>query len=487
LCRKAWGFESLHPHIFQTVQISYSSVIWRFFNKLLNFEIMNITRENIDELNAVLKVNIEKDDYEEKMETVLKDYRKKASIKGFRPGMVPIGLVKKMYGKAVQFEEINKLVSESISKYLSDEKLEVLGDPIPKADENGNIDFEKQENFTFTFEIGIAPAFEITLNKKNKLTYYEVIVDEKMRNDYIENYRRRFGEYKKSDSSDEKDLLRGTIVALDDKNDPIEGTKIENISLPVANIKDDSIKNSFIARRISDFVDFDLRAAFPTDNEVAALLMMKQNEVAAITGTVRFTINEINRFEPAEINKDLFDKVFGEGVVSTEEEFIKKAENEIKNSLKRESDYKLLIDAKKLALDKIEFPLPEPFLKRWLLKVNEKATAEQIDTEFESFKQDLHWQLIRNKIAKENEIKITEEDLLVEAANLTRYQFQQYGLLYAKYEQIENYAREMLKREDDAKRIAEKLLDEKVGNHIREIIKINDKQVTVEEFNKLFE
>jgi trigger factor len=448
---------------------------------------MNITRENIDDLNAVLKVNIVKADYEEKMETVLKDYRKKATIKGFRPGMVPIGLVKKMYGKAVRFEEINKIVSESISKYISDEKMEVLGDPMPKADENDKIDFEKQEDFSFTFELGLAPSFEISLNKKNKLNYYEMIVDEKMRNDYIENNRRRFGEYKEVDLSAEKDLLKGTAVALDDKNNPIEGTTTENASIYVDNIKDESIKKSFFNKKVYDSVDFDLRSAFPTDNEVAALLMMKQDEASGINGTIRYTIKTISRFEPAEINKDLFDKVFGDGVVSTEEEFIQKAETEIKNNLKRESEYKLLVDSKKLALEKIEFMLPELFLKKWLLKVNEKITKEQIDSEFENFKQDLRWQLIRNKIAKENEIRITEEELLNEAANLTRYQFQQYGLFYATDEQIGNYAKEMIKREDDAKRIAEKLLDEKVGNKIKELIRINEKQVTVEDFNKLFE
>jgi trigger factor len=448
---------------------------------------MNITKENIDDLNAVLKVNIEKADYAEKMETVLKDYRKKANIKGFRPGMVPIGIVKKMYGKAVQFEEINKLVSESISKYISDEKLEVLGDPLPKVDENDNIDFEKQEDFTFSFELGLTPQFEITLNKKNKLTYYEMIVDEKMKSDYIENYRRRFGEYKKVEVTEGKDMLTGTIVALDDNNNVVEGTLIDKSSLTIEGIKDESVKSLFTGKPVNDSVEFDLRKAFPDDRDVALLLKMKPEEVGGIYGTMRFTINEINRFELAEINKDLFDKIFGEGIVTTEEEFTQKAESEIKSSLKRESDFKLLIDAKKLALEKIEFPLPEPFLKKWLLKVNNKITEEQIDTEFSSFLHDLRWQLIRNKIAKENEIKITEEELLTEAANLTKYQFQQYGLFYATDEQVEKYALEMLKREEDAKRIAEKLLDEKVGTHIREQIKINDKQVTVADFNKLFE
>lgn len=449
---------------------------------------MNITRENIDDLNAVLKISIEKPDYENKVENVLKDYRKKASIKGFRPGMVPIGLIKKMYGRAVLIDEINKVVTENIQKYITDEKLEILGDPLPKDNEQETIDFDLQQDFTFSFEIGLAPAVELNLSKKNKVSEYEIIIDEKMKNDYLENYTRRFGELQKVDITGEKDVIKGKIEAIDSEGNILpEGPSSEETSLGIDIIKDKKIKKLFIGKSQNDTIDFDLRKAYPNNTEIAGILHKKKEEVENLEGTFRFTINEISRFFPAEMGQELFDKVYGEGVVESEEEFLKKIEEEIALNLKKESEYKLMMDVKKLALDKTELQLPEEFLKKWLLKVNEKTTKEQIDTEFDNFRKDLKWQLIRNKVARDNEVKITEEELLNEARNVTRYQFQQYGLYYATDEQITNYAKETLKRDDDAKRIADKILEDKVALIMKDLVKLETKSVTVEEFNKLFE
>jgi trigger factor len=309
-----------------------------------------------------------------------------------------------------------------------------------------------------------------------------------MKNDYISNYTRRFGEFRSAEKSGDKDMLKGNIVALDDKNNNLTGTlSAENTTLSVDIIKDEKIRKHFINKKPSDFIDFDLRKAFPNDYEIAGILKKQKDEVAGVEGKFRFTINEINRFEPAEVGKELFDKVYGEGVINSEEEFMNKIEEEIVKNLKKESDYKLMLDVKKLTLDKTDFSLPEDFLKRWLLKVNEKTTAEQIDKDFDSFRSDLKWQLIRNKVAKDNEIKISEEELHAEAENITRYQFQQYGLFYATDEQIHNYTHEMLKREEDAKRIAEKILEEKAVERLKELIKLENKKISLEEFNKLFE
>jgi trigger factor len=449
---------------------------------------MNIIKENIDDLNALLRVEIKKADYEENVDKVLRDYRKKANVKGFRPGMVPIGLIRKMYGKAVQLDEINKLVSESIHKYLHDEKLEILGDPLPKAEDQENINFDTQEDFTFTFELGLAPQFEIKLSKKNKVNYYQITVDEKMKNDYVSNYTRRFGEFKRSEKSGEKDMLKGNIAELDEKNTILEGgLNAENTTLSIDIMKDEKIKKHFIGKKPDDEIDFDLRKALPNDFEIAGILNKKKDEVADINSKFRFTIKEINRFEPAEIGQELFNKVYGEGVINSGDEFMNRIEEEIVTNLKRESDYKAMLDIKKLTLEKTEFSLPEGFLKKWLLKVNEKTTEEQIEKEFETFRSDLKWQLIRNKVARENEIKITEEELQKEAENITRYQFQQYGLFYATDEQIGNYAKEMLKREEEAKRIAEKILEEKAIEKLKEVVKLEEKQINSEEFNKLFE
>ena len=449
---------------------------------------MNISKENIDDLNAVLKIKIEKTDYEDKVETVLKDYRKKATIKGFRPGMVPIGLIKKMYGKAVHLDEINKIVTENIQKYITDEKLEILGDPLPKVDEQDKIDFDTQQDFTFSFELGLTPVFELKLSKKNKVNQYDIIVDEKMRNQYLENYTRRYGELKKAEQIEEKDVVKGRIEAIDENGNVIpEGPSVEETSLGIDIIKDEKIKKEFIGKNIHDTIDFDLKKAFPNDTEIAGILHKKKEEVADLGANYRFTVNEISRFYPAELGKELFDKIFGEGVINSEEEFMKKIEEEIVANLKRESDFKLMMDIKNMTMEKTDFQLPEEFLKKWLLRVNEKSTAEQIEKEFDSFSKDLKWQLIRNKVARDNEVKISEEELQKEAENITRYQFQQYGLFYTTDEQIANYAKETLKRDEDAKRIADKILDEKVILLIKELVKLEDKSVTTEEFNKLFE
>ncbi len=448
---------------------------------------MNITRENIDELNAVVKVEISKPDYEEKVETVLKDYRKKANIKGFRPGRVPIGLVKKMYGKAVQIDEINKLVTGRIQKYLADEKIEILGDPLPRLDENEKISFDTQEDFTFSFELGLSPSFELRLSKKNKVNSHEIIIDEKMKNDYLNNYTRRYGELRQAEITEEKDVVKGKIEAVGSDGNPLAGgSVVEETSMGIDIIKDDEIKKQFIGKAINDTLDFDIKKAFPNDGEVAGILRKKKEEVENISGTFRYTINEISRFHPAEIGNELFDRIYGEGIVNSEEEFLKKIEEEIAANLKRESDYKLMMDIKELVLEKTDFRLPEEFLKKWLLRVNEKTTQEQIESEFEHFSKDLRWQLIRNKVARDNQVKISEEELLKEAENITRYQFRQYGLFHVTDEQLTNYAKETLKREEDAKRIADKILEEKVILILKELLKIENKSVTVDEFNKLY-
>jgi len=449
---------------------------------------MDISKENKDELNAVLTVKLGKADYEGKVETVLKDYRKKANIKGFRPGMVPIGIIRKMYGTAVKVDEINKIVSENVHKYLTDEKIEILGDPLPIMDQNEKIDFETGDDFTFSFELGLAPVFELTLSKNNKINLHEIIIDDKMKNDYVSSYTRRYGDFRKADISEEKDILKGKIEAINETGEIIpDGIGAEETTLAVDVIRDEEIKKSFTGRNENDTIDFNIRKAYPNTTEIAGLLKREKKDVENLDGNFRFTISEISRFYPAEEGPELYNRIYGEGVVSTGEEFMKKIEEEISSNLGRESNFKLMQDIKKLTIEKTEFPLPEEFLKKWLLRVNEKTTSEEIDKEFDTFRQDLKWQLIKNKIAKDSGITITEEELIKEAENITRLQFRQYGLFYATDEQITNYAKETLKREDDAKRIADKILEDKVLENLREIVKIENKSITVEEFNKLFE
>ena len=441
---------------------------------------MNVTRENIDALNATVRINIVKTDYEEKVEKKLREYRRTASIKGFRPGHVPFTMIKKMYGTTVLVDEINTIVSESLSEYIKNEKLDILGDPIPKHDEH-SFDPANSEEFTFSFELGLAPEFEVSLSKKLKLTRYLIEPDAKMIADYVDNYARRNGEFVSIKTSEEKDVLKGSVVSADGS------ITNDDASLSVDLVQDETLKKEFIGKGEGDIVTFDIRTAFPNDYEIAGILRKQKDEVKDLNGLFTLTVREVSRFMPAENDQALWDKVYGEGTVTSAEDFEAKVTGEIRQYFSRETDYKLRTDARDTLLKKTPFELPEEFLKRWLLRVNEKTTAEDIEKDWDHFRDDLRWQLIKNKVAKENGIKITDEEILAEAKEFTRAQFSQYGLYYATEEQITSFAKDMLKKEDDARRIAEKVLDTRVLDVVIEAMKVEDKQVSAEEFNKLFD
>jgi trigger factor len=441
---------------------------------------MNITRENIDELNAEVRIDITKADYEEKVDKKLREYRRTASVKGFRPGHVPPALIKKMYGTSVLVDEINTLVSESLSDFILKENIDILGDPVPKNDGH-SFDPEKSDDFTFTFELGLAPDFEVNLAKKQKLTRYLIEPDAKMIADYIDNYARRNGEFISAELSEEKDILKGQITSAD-------GTITnDDASLSVEIVKDEALKKEFIGKKAGDSITFDIRTAFPNDYEIAGLIKKQKDEVKDINGAFTFTVREVSRFRPADNDQVLWDKVYGEGTVSSASEFEARVTGEIKGYFSRETDYKLRTDARDTLLKKTEFDLPDEFLKKWLVRVNEKTTAEDIEKDYDHFRDDLRWQLIKNKIAKDNEIKITDDEILEEAKKFTRDQFTQYGLYYATDDQVTSFARDMIKKEDEARRIAEKVLDTKVLDVVIESMKVDDKKVSAEEFNKLFE
>jgi len=441
---------------------------------------MNVTRENIDALNATVRINIVKADYEEKVDKKLKDYKRTATIRGFRPGHVPIQMIKKMYGTTVLVDEINTLVSQSLSDYIKTENLDILGDPIPK-NEDHSFDPEKSEEFSFTFELGLAPVFEINLSKKMKLTRYLIEPDAKMIADYVDNYARRNGEFVKIEKSEEKDMLKGSISSADGS------ITNDDATLSVDLVKDELLKKEFIGKAEGDTITFDIRTAFPNDYEIAGLLRKQKDEVKDLSGLFTITVREVSRFMPAENDQELWDKVFGEGTVTSVEEFEAKVTEEIRQYFSRETEYKLRTDARDMLLQKVPFELPEEFLKKWLVRVNEKTTPEDIEKDWDHFRNDLRWQLIKNRVAKDNELKITDEEILAEAKEFTRAQFTQYGLYYATEEQITSFARDMLKKEDEARRIAEKVLDTRVLDIVIDAMKVDDRKVSAEEFNKLFE
>ncbi|MCK4662770.1 MAG: trigger factor [Bacteroidales bacterium] len=449
---------------------------------------MNITQEKIDELNACLKIKIEKEDYQEKVDNVLKDYRKKAKIDGFRHGMVPKGLIKKMYGTAILVEEINKLVSESISKFLIDEKLNILGEPLPNEKEQKPIDWDNQQEFELTFDLGLAPEFELNLTKRDKIPYYDIIVDDEFINSSIENHTKRYGTNTNVDITEDSDLIKGEIIQVNEKDEIVkDGIKVEDALISLAVIKNEEIKKKFIGANIKQIITFNPKTAFENETEISSLLKISKDEAKNLNSDFQITISEILRFVPAEINQELFDKVYGKDVIKNEEEFKNKIEKDIKISLNKESDYRLIFDAKEKLIKKFKLNLPDEFLKRWLLVTNKELTEEKIDKEFEYFINDLQWQLIKNKIIKNNELNVTENEILEYARNATRMQLMQYGMMNIEDEMLNNYAQEILNKPEEKQKISESLYENKIIDYLKEKVKIDTKQITFKEFNKLFE
>jgi len=450
---------------------------------------MNITRENIDELNAVLNIQVEKADYQDRVDSSLKDYRKKANMPGFRPGKVPFGLVKKMYGTAVLVEEINKIVSESMSKFLADENLNILGEPMPSENDADKIDWETQDSFEFKFELGLSPEFEIKLSKRDKIVYYNIEVDEKLKQNYINNHARRFGNFEVVEEVESEEMLTGNFAQADEDGNVIEGgiaKELASIALNMA--KDEDIKAMFKGAKLNDIVTFDVKKAFPSDAEISSMLGIAKEEVAELNPNFQYTITEIKRFVEHEINQELFDKVYGEGLVKSNEEFEAKVIEEVKESFTKDADYRLSIDAREKLVKKFNPQLPDEFLKRWLFSVNqEKFTKEDIEKDYPSFVKDMQWQIIKNQIIKEQELKVEVDEVKDFAKTYARMQFQQYGMTNLPDEHIDNYANEILKNQEEASKLYEKLFEDKVVAFVKEAVKVEDKEIALDDFNKLFE
>lgn len=449
---------------------------------------MNISRKNIDELNAVLKVEIGESDYSGKVDDVLKDYKKKVRIDGFRPGKVPYGLVKKMYYKQALVDEVNKILSESLSKYLYEEKLRILGEPLPSEEGNDPIDWDTQTDFNFAFDVGLAPEFEVDLTKKDKVPYYTIKIDKEISKSYTDNFTKRFGSYASAEKVElGEELLTGEIKLLASESNPEEVVFSDKSNFSLGVMKDESIKKKFIGAKIGDHISFDLKKAFPNDTEIASILQIDKEKVPALPNDFDFRVNEISSFVNAEINQELFDKAYGKDKVKSEEEFKQEIEKDIRANLDKESEMRFTVDVKEALVKKMKLNLPVEFLNRWLVKVNEgKFTKEEIEKDFDNFKQDLEWQLIRDEIIQKQNLEVSEEEILNYAKEVTMMQFMQYGLANIQEDQLEHYAKELLKREEERKKLTEKLYEDKVVAYIRELVKIVDKEVTADEFNKLY-
>lgn len=447
---------------------------------------MNILKEEVDALNAVLKLKIEKTDYEPKVDSALKDYRKKAAIKGFRPGNAPASLINKLYRKPIIVDEVNKLISESLSKFLVEQKLNILGEPIP-SEQQKPIDWETQEEFEFAFDLGLVPEFELKLSKKDKVPYYTIKVDDKLREIYSNSYRQRNGSYVPVEVTAEKDLIKATLNELNADESPRDGgVYVENASISIALVADETEKNKLIGLKAGDVVTIDTVKAFPNATDKAALLHVAKDKLADVQPLFQATVTETMTFAKAELNQEFFNKAFGEGVVNSEEEFNAKLDEEISKNLVHESNYRFSIDLKEKLIEKFKIELPKEFLVRWLTMINEgKHTREQIESEFPMFEKDLKWQLIRDKVAMENELKVTEEEVHAFAMDFARNQFASYGMMQMPDEYLVSYADSVLKKDGEKRKIQERLLEDKAVSIIKELVKLDEKEVTTDEFNNL--
>lgn len=446
--------------------------------------LMNISKQNIDSLNAILKIELSRADYQERVDAVLTDYRKTADMPGFRKGKVPMSVVKKRYGIPVKVEEINKIISDSLTKYIIDEKLDILGNPLPKEGEQ--IDWEHQEDFVFEYELGLSPVFELKISKKNKIDYYKIKADNSMIDRYAEDIAKRYGKMSSPDKVQEKDLVYGTFQELDTEGLAVEGGVTNQASVSLDAVKIKKLKNEFIGSEKGAVIILDPKKAFENDTDAAAMLNIDKEAYADLKANFSFTIDNISRMQPAELNTELFDKVYGEGVVKNEKEFRAKIAAEAEQMLIGDADRKFQNDAVDFLLEKTSFDLPEAFLKRWMQTVSEKpVTLDEIEQGFEGYKKSLKWQIIENKIAKENNLSVTKEEAVAETKKLIRAQMAQYGQISPEEEQLEKYAHQVLANKEEEKNIYDRIFASKLTVFFKSAFKINEKEISYKNFIKL--
>jgi len=447
---------------------------------------MKIERKDVDSMNATLTVNVVKADYEEGVNKQLKEMRKRSNMPGFRPGSAPISMLKQRFGTEVLVEEVNQLVSRGLYDYIKNEKIDLLGDPLP-SEEQKEVNFKTDEEFTFSFDIAIAPSFSVSLNDKVKVAYYDIKSDNKLVDDQIEQYKNRFGSYGSADVTESKDVVKGTVAELNADGSVKEGgLNAEGAIVSPEYVKDEESKKSLIGKKVGDVVTLNAAKAFENDAERASFLKIKRDDAKDVTCDLAYTITEITRYTPAEVNQTLFDKVFGEGKVKGEDEFRSRIQGDIEKTLEADSDYRFGIDAKKVLLEQIaDVQLPDAFLKRWILATNKEVTAEKIDEYYNNIKDDLKWHLIQEHIVADNDVKVEDEDLKNFAKKVAQAQFAQYGMNNVPEDVLENYAADMMKDQKAVNNLRSGAVNDKVIAVVKEKVKLDKKSISLEDFNKL--
>lgn len=451
---------------------------------------MNVSLQNIDKVSALLTVKLEKADYQEKVEKSLKTIRQKANIPGFRPGMVPMGLVKKQYGKAVLAEEVNKLLQDKAYEYIKENKINILGEPLPNEEKQQLVDFDAMEDFEFVFDIALAPEFKAELSTSDVVDYYSIDVKDEMIDQQIKSYTQRAGKYDKVEVYEDKDMLKGLIAELDEAGSTKEdGIQAEAAVLMPSYMLNDEQKAIFANAKVNDVLVFNPNAAFNgNDAEISSLLKVKKEDVAGITADFSFQVEEITRFVEAPLSQEIFDQVLGEGVVKTEEEFRAKIKEILAGQFVADSNYKFLIDVRSYLaskLGKLEFP--DALLKRIMLLNNEEKGEAFVAENYDKSIEELTWHLVKEQLVKANDIKVEKEDLENMAKEATKAQFAQYGMMNVPEDLLANYAQEMLKKKESIEGLVNRVVEAKLAAALKAKVTLNNKTVSVEEFNKMFE
>lgn len=445
---------------------------------------MNIKEEKIDDLNAVIRVNLTEADYQDKVETTLRGYKKQAKVPGFRPGHVPMGMVKKMYGKAVLAEELNRAAADSVYNYISEKKLDILGNPLPKEDEmNLNLDTDKE--FEFVYDLGLAPKFDLKVSDKDKFDLFKISVDPDLLAKNVSDIQKRYGKVNNVEESKESDMLQGEFRELDENGEIKAGGIYHTSTIALEFVEDKKAAKELVGKKIGDKVVVDPHKVSKGGADTAAMLNVPKDQVADIKSKFEFEVKLIYRVEPAALNQEFFDKVFGKDEVKTEKEFKQRISDDIAKQLEGEAKKKLRFDITESLLDKTKIKLPDTFLKKWLLASNDKLTEEQIEKEYSDYAQGLKWQLIQNKLIKDNDIKVEHEDVIDYTKGLIRQQMAQYGQMELEDKEMTETAQRVLQNQEEAQRIYEMLYDQKLMDFFENTVKLKDKEVTFDEFVKL--
>lgn len=448
---------------------------------------MKVSFENPDKINGRLTITVEENDYKDEVDKTLKDYRKKANVPGFRPGQVPMGMIKRQFGASVKMDAINKIVGEQINKYITENKINMLGQPLASEAQQPQ-DLEKEGPYTFIFDIAVAPEFDIELTNKDKVDYYDITVDDALIDRQVEMFASRLGKNVDVEEYADGDVVKGDLRELDDKGNTKEnGLIVEGAMVMPEYIKAAAQKKLFKGAKVGDIITFNPRKAYKeSDAELASLLKIEKDKVADYESDFSYQITSIQRFKNHAVDQELFDQTFGKDQVKDEKEFREKIAEGLKKQLEKESDYKFLMDVRKYAEDKVgQLTYPDALLKRVMKENNKDKDQEFIDKNFEASIKELTWSLIRNKLSEKAQIKVNDEDVRNAARETARIQFAQYGMNNVPDEYVNNYADELLKKQDTVQQFVDRAIDLKLIEATKKDVKLNKKSISLDDFNKM--